>query len=400
MADLTISDGTGVSPGSVAPASGTILRYTYQDLMYYLMSNNRAGFGSGDKIDFKTACTSALENLTQIHSWSYYRPSHRIQLSASYSTGTVTYADSSQQLTLASGTWPSWAAYGRVVIDDVVYEVSTRTSDTVIVLDDVIKPSDDISTASTYVLYRSKYQLPIDLRAIEEVLIEDGSWSTYQVDMRDIFSRERWASNSGQPWAWAIAPDPDRDGMYAIWIEPYPDTAEPLGFLYRREPRALRWSGTEPLSQFTGVTASQSATDITISSDLKQSMVGSILRFGDDSLSTKYPGPLTSDNPYVEEHKITAIAGSVATIETGLTQAYTSTRVVVTDPCDITPTMKLALQDLATYYLYKMHGKAAEYPVASVRLARENDSKVHSALPSRKYHRWDHWLQVGEVDYS
>ncbi len=375
--------------------------YTFQDAMVYLQSVNRSGTGSGDKIDYKNAIIDALEQLMLYHTWSYYRPSHRIELDAAYSTGTVTYVDSTKVLT-TTGTWPSWAAKGRVRINDEISIVKSRTSDTDIVLDDTICPNADISTATTYEIYRSKYPLPSDLRHIENVIIEDGAWEVTQVDARALFERERWASNSGQTWAWALCPDPDNDGQYCIWVDPYPDTQEPIGFLYRRSPRAMRWTGAEPLSQWSGFAEAAAQTTLTIGTGLSQSMVGSILRIGSDSLTSQYPTPLAGDNPYVEEHKILTVSGNDVTIDSpGLANTYTNARVIITDPVDITDTMRLALQELMLYNIRKFHqSKEPSFGPAqhAVKVAMENDNKVlKDASRGFSIDRWEHWKQFGTV---
>jgi hypothetical protein len=377
--------------------------YTFQDLMVYLQSTTRSGVAAGDKIDYKQAGIDALEELIQYHHWSYYRPVHRIELDAAYSTGTVTYVDSTKVLT-TTGTWPSWAAKGRVKINNEVHIVKSRTSDTDIVLDDTICPNADISTATTYVIYRSKYPLPDDLRHIESVLVEDGAWATSQVDMSAIFERERWAANAGQPWAWAICPDPDTDDTYCLWIEPYPDTQEPIGFIYRRAPRAMKWTGTEPLSQWSGFAATAADTTLTIGSGLDSSMVGSIVRIGSSSLSSQNPTPTSGDNPYVEEHKILTVSGNDITIDSpGLANAFTDSRVVITDPCDITRTMRLALQELAVYNIAKYHGGKANFGSAQhlIKVAIENDNRVlKTAGQGFSIDRWAHWKQFGTLDIT
>lgn len=89
------------------------------------------------------------------HVWSFMRPRLSTTISEPYETGTI--AISSGTVTLTSGTWPSWAADGWLVVDGVGYYVSTRSSNSVIVLDDT---SVTVVSGTEYELQRWQYTLP------------------------------------------------------------------------------------------------------------------------------------------------------------------------------------------------------------------------------------------------
>lgn len=95
------------------------------------------------------------------YEWSWLRPTTTLSIYASYATGTVTIV--SGVVTLDSGTWPSWAAAGELVIDSVEYPVDTRDGDTQITLDDT---SLDADAETTYSLVQSDYDFPDDFGRI------------------------------------------------------------------------------------------------------------------------------------------------------------------------------------------------------------------------------------------
>ena len=99
--------------------------------------------------------------------------------------------------------------------------------------------------------------------------------------------------------------DPDSDNRWALWVDPHPSTAEPLGFIYRRRPRTLRWAGTETAARTYTITGTSGATTVTTSSNLPSSMVGSVLRL---PTGTDHPTGLGGTEPFNEQFKITAIS--------------------------------------------------------------------------------------------
>lgn len=89
------------------------------------------------------------------HSWSFLRPRLGTTISAPYATGTIAIVAGTA--TLTGGTWPSWAADGWLVVDGVGYSVASRSSSSVIVLDDSTAA---VSSGTTYSLQRYEYTLP------------------------------------------------------------------------------------------------------------------------------------------------------------------------------------------------------------------------------------------------
>ena len=181
--------------------------------------------------------------------------------------------------------------------------------------------------------------------------------------------------------------DPDNDNLWALWVDPSPETAEPLGFIYRRRPRTLRWAGVETEARTYTASGSSGASTLTTSTGLPSSMVGSVIRLSSDT--TTHPTGLAGDNPYNEQHKITAISGTTVTIDGTLGQAYTSTKIVVSDPVDMTETMIEALKAQVEYRLARMSNDTRDVSMNK----QVADMELRRALEAEARH----WSCVGRM---
>jgi hypothetical protein len=222
---------------------------TYEDMLSYITALTDGGARTKDLRMHKEVIQGSYRDIAMCHEWRYYMKEGRVNLVADYSTGTVTYVKSTNLLTIAGGgSWPTWAKYGRIRISDVIYIIeSISGSDAT--LDATFQPAADITTATSYELFRSVYPLPDDLWRLYDVAVEKSYWLPYYITPSEWLQRERFQGTTGQTWAWTIMADPDDPGRFAIWVDPAPDTAEPLGFIYRRKPRALRWLNPQWISR-------------------------------------------------------------------------------------------------------------------------------------------------------
>lgn len=99
------------------------------------------------------------------HEWSFLKPIATLTTIATYSTGTITI--SSGTCTLAGGVWPSWAAtHGTLVVDNTEYTVTTRTSNTVLIV-----VGDNVAAGTEYDLrHDGNYDLADDFGGIEGMM--------------------------------------------------------------------------------------------------------------------------------------------------------------------------------------------------------------------------------------
>jgi hypothetical protein len=378
----------------VASVSESII--TYEDLLGYITALTDGGARTKDLRMHKEVIQGAYRDLAMSYEWRYYIKEGRINLVASYSTGTIQYTASSNTLALTTGSWPSWAKYGRVRIDDVIYIIDSISGSNA-TLDSVFQPTDNIDAGTSYELFRSVYPLPEDLWRLYDVAVEKNYWMPHYITPSEWLQRERFHQVSGQTWAWTIMKDPDDDGRFALWVDPSPSTAEPLGFIYRRKPRALRWAGTETAARtYTFGTGSAGDTTITTSIALPANMVGSIVRLADsDSI---LPTGLAGNSPYSEQQKITEINSStrVVTLAGTLNQAYTEAtgKLVVSDPIDMNDTMIEALKAQIEYRFSRFANDQRSTTTArdaadfELRRALEAEAryKVTPGVPQSRFH--------------
>jgi hypothetical protein len=95
----------------------------------------------------------------QTYEWKFLKIKGAITTIASYTTGTVTSSGTS--VTLATGTWPTWAAInGLLVVDGMEHPIASRTSGSIIVLSSA--PSVAFSADTFELRHDGNYDLPED----------------------------------------------------------------------------------------------------------------------------------------------------------------------------------------------------------------------------------------------
>lgn len=371
--------------------------HTYQDMLDYCVDILDGGQRTKSTNFLAQVITGALNDLYLAHEWQYYLDEHRVTLSANYDTGTIEFdltghADSERALVITTGTWPSWAKRGRVRIGDIVYivEDTVTANAAVLKLDETFSPVADVAAGTSYNLFRSVYTLPDDFMAFRDsIMVENNYWITHYISPSEWLRRERYWQTTSQTWAWTIMRDPDELGRWAVWTDPSPDAADPLGFIFRRRPRRMRWKGTESTARVTvndGTTAVGDSTVI-LTTTLPQNMVGSVIRFHDDT--TNWPTGLSGQYPYLEQQQIKSISGTTVTFEGTTTYAITDTsKAVVTDYIDLHETMLEAFKAGIELRLHRSLGDRMKTATSmslykeSLRLALENESMYRDSFGS------------------
>jgi hypothetical protein len=292
--------------------------------------------------DIVRAIQQAHTELANAHAWEYYESEYRIRLSAPYSTGTITYDHTGgtyeREVTLASGTWPSWAASGKLRIGATNHNVATRESDTVITLDPSLNPGTDVAAGTSYTLFRSEYPLPQDMISMSSPLNEDNWWYNSYVTPNAFLRLEKHGYTTGSTYAWTIKGDPNNLSQLVIAVYPAADAGDSMDFMYRRRPRRLLISGAKTAhTQGTIATTSGSTTVTGTGTSFDSSMVGSLFRRGD---ATNTPDGIYGLNPYQEERSIIAVASTTSlTLDAGSSATSSGVKYMVTDPVDIEHSM-------------------------------------------------------------
>lgn len=374
----TASGGPSSSQPNVTFPTG--LR-TYQDAVDHLVN-----FTGGNPIDAsqrltRTAVQNAYLRLINERSWQYLYTSGQVALVAPYSTGTIAFdltgGSSERLLTLSGGTWPTWAKFGRVRIEQNVYEVESRLGNTTLQLKAGLSPGADIAAGTGYTLFRSVYSLPVDLKRLTSPHNKNTWWSG-SVGQQDQHWLESRVNDCGDPVRWTIAADPDITGTYALYVQPYPSQDLIFDFIYQRNARPLFYSGYETAARAGTVTVSANSSSVAgTNTTFTSAMEGSIIRFGTSAL---HPDGLGGLNPFTEQRKILSVTNATTLIlDTPVSSAKSAVKYVVTDPIDLPETFWNAMIR-ACEWEYSLTGRgpkpdqaAAHYKDALVK-AKESDS--------------------------
>lgn len=286
--------------------------------------------------DIKRAINDALRTLATDHDWSYYHvPDLTITFDASQTTGTVEYVASTRLVTLTGATWPTWVAqYGVIVFGDpqVHARIAKRISGTVVELEAVSAPGDDIAALSTYTVYRDKYPLPDDFHKANQLVRANGrlrgtwvapsQWSDYGSPYRP---------GGGTPWWYTFLGQPEQYGRHILQVAPFPAAAESVFMVYKRLPRRINtW---EYKTGTVTATAGENPTVTGTSTAWTSPMGGAIMRF---VANTTGAAPSEIDNPPTDEARIgTYTSATSVALDGTLNNSYSGTVYSISDPIDV-----------------------------------------------------------------
>ena len=172
--------------------------------------------------------------------WNFFRPITTLTTSAPYSTGTVTVVDG--VVTLASGTFPTWAAAGVFVYSNNVYEINTRDSGTQITLVDLPL---DVSAGASYEVNQQDYDLDDDFGYVNGDLTyaPELSWPPIKpTNDSDIRRMRQLSSQTDRPLWYAVRPKAatlTTGQRFEMLFYPTPDEALRITFPYQPLPGKL-----------------------------------------------------------------------------------------------------------------------------------------------------------------
>lgn len=316
--------------------------YTSYDMVEYLEH-----YGSMDpqKLtveDCRRAVVNAYREWNNSHNWSFLMARGRINTVAPYGTGTIQYDEASRQMTLTGGTWPAWAAFGVVLLNAIPYQVASRVSDTVIVMEQRGTIGGDLDAGTTYSLYRDVYPFPADYRAgYNMVEYITGYQAVYTTMNNYLFAGRNRTTGMGKPSVFAVGSDPNYLGSMAAFFHPVPDNAYAFEFVYQRRPRPLVVHDYVALIPGqTGKTGTVScvsglATITGVSTAWNSRMVGSVIRIGEAGESNP-PTSLTGAYPYAYERVVISVdSATQVTVDAVLPETLTAVKHRVSDPIDV-----------------------------------------------------------------
>ncbi len=356
---------------------------TFADLVEHCLAYAGSGADRASSANQRRAVLAAYQDLAPISTWSYFWNLARITTSAPYSTGTITYdhtgSANERELTLATGTWPDWAASGYVVIANVPYEVDKRISGSIVTLTELSNPGADVAALTTYQLLRDTYRMPADFVKGDEAVINDvGAVMEYQ-HPRTWSSSRRTNQGPGRPLIYTYTGDQDAGGTgrIAMRVWPPPDAAYAIDVLYKRRPREMVYD--QILEGTISVTSGSDAVT-GVGTNFTSGMIGSVIRFSPDVVNA--PTSRWGNFPFAMERKIDDVgSGTTLTLDSDADQTFAGVRYVISDPADIDPdchaTLMLRLIEKhfrAITRLKALSSEDGELQVAILR-ALETDSR-------------------------
>lgn len=159
------------------PAALTVSYTSLLERVGRFLFGQRADFEGKEMADIEDCIRDGLRRVYAAHDWSFFKPIEDITTTAPYTTGTVTVVDG--VVTLATGTWPSWASYGILKVSDSYYSIASRDSDSQITLDDTTV---DVDAGTSYELGCPEVALDASFEAIS-----GDSALTYYPDQNELY---------------------------------------------------------------------------------------------------------------------------------------------------------------------------------------------------------------------
>lgn len=277
----------------------------------------------------KAAVRGCYADIASRHHWKYLLKRQQMNVIAPYSTGTVAYTASTRTLTLTSGTFPSWAASGVVLLNRNVYDVETRTDDTHLVLASGRAPTEDVAAGTAYTLSQINYDLPSDFVELRGITELERLWIVRYLYPEELLQRTQiWFQPSNIIYYTVVG---GSNGLMQLQWAPPPSEARTFDLIYQARPRPFGLTTAYSTGTAT-VTASSNA--VTISSGtLPTNIAGCVFRIGS---TTEPPDGPNGDNPAVEEHIILERTGATTfTLEDTVTTSASGVRYIIDDPIDI-----------------------------------------------------------------
>ncbi len=229
---------TDVALAAVTSSSGIL----NSDLTSYTRVQIRNQSGSQSDTTIQQIVNDAVGWVATAKFWNFYKTYGDFTLREPYSTGTIAMTPASTTCTLTTGTWPAWAALGKLKVGNKVYRIASRTSGSVVVL--ATAWAEDAETAATYLIFQDEYPLASDCLKFGE-LFPGSSWgwggepTAFESVLR---AQSSLIQGQAYPSMWATH---GSGGTAKILMWPYPSGSEDVlcAYWYYRKPALLVSAG-------------------------------------------------------------------------------------------------------------------------------------------------------------
>jgi hypothetical protein len=307
---------------------------TYADLVDHIVLYAGADPTAGTVMAAKNAAQKALLAVSGRTQWLYYNTLCLVNTTQPYSTGTITYTESTRTVTLAGGTWPTWAAYGYIVIANATYAIASRDSATQLTLNSQTTPGDDVAAGTAYILRQDTFQLPADFQEASSAMAQPGIFNLIYVTNATAMTGRNANVGTGRPQYFAIVPDPFLPQRMAARIWPASGSVYRVQFTYRRKMTPPVYLRESPglVSSIASSTTVSGTTDTNFTS----AMAGAAIRFGSDAKDS--PTGIFGDNPAQMELLIQSVTNANTLVASAVADQTLATRkYVITSLLDCEP---------------------------------------------------------------
>jgi len=374
-------------------ASGSDI-LTFQDIVEHILDmfeNSRSGRPLRIA---RRAVRESLRELYGITKWQYFTTTHYFKTKAEQTSGTIEYTHSTRTVTLTGSTWPSDVVQRKIIIDSSHYTIESRTDSTNIVLHEGENPGEDVSSGTSYTLYKESYTLPHGIAAMGSLIDLDSNWRIPVIQSNEQLARKHLVYETPDtPWKVSIRNNGVLLNDMSLVFSPPPDSEIPYIFTYQRKPRNLKVE----LYDTGKASASDGSTSVSFGSgvSLDSSHVGCVIRFGSAiNPPTPIAGSLDGvDNPFTDQAIILSQSGDSCTIDTAVSQTYSDVNFTISDPVDIDNVVMLSAFQRMCEAKYARLTKREEKEVQqleqsamfALRQAKEGNNRT-STMPMDVYH--------------
>lgn len=313
--------------------------YTRGDLVEFVTDRYQA---QGDRnIRFvRMACRDAYRDIPKFHTWKYLRRDFTFLTNEPYDTGTIAFdftgGTYERQITLTTGTWPTWAASGVIRIDDTNYPVATRESNSVITLGADSNPGADVAASTAYQLFQQDYLIPRNAGTIWRVTSASGPRELLPIDPSAQPATAAGIATPGlSQWYSALGTAGIRNlGRRAMRLFPPPNDAKVVAMSYDAYPRP--WVMSTPYTLGT-VAISSGGTTLTLTSGTWPTGIeGCLVRLSADSAIQALPTGPDGDFPAAFASVVRSrTSDTVVELWTAADKAYSGVTFTLDDPLEI-----------------------------------------------------------------
>lgn len=208
------------------------------DLTAYARAQARDASGTKADTLIQQCVNDALAWVATAKYWEYYKTYGDLTLREPYSTGTLAISNASTTCTLSGGTWPTWAASGKLKINGKVYRIASRSSGSVVVL--ATAWAEDAETAATFTIFQDEYTLASDCLKFGRPLPGQGwGWGGEPSTLDRVLEAQN-SLITGQTYPSMFAVHGSGNSAKLI-VYPYPSGSEDVlcAYWYYRKPAIL-----------------------------------------------------------------------------------------------------------------------------------------------------------------